>query len=147
MSAAEPLTVDLPAGITLHVYGRTRGWLARVYRDGSIARKLFSWGVHGGSDAALGAAVAWLTDEQAARSERARKRAPGYGYVRRTERSYRDASGELRRYDAFEAWVWGLDGRPNQTSYGVRVHGESGAEALCRQWLERQRRALGLSSE
>lgn len=147
MSAAEPLPSDLPAGITLHAYGRTRGWLARVYREGNARRRLFSWGVHGGVDEALEAALAWQQAELASLGPRPRKRTPGYGYVRRCVRSYRDGAGVLRYYDAFEAWVWGLDGKPNQTSYAVGVHGPEEAEALCHRWLERERRALGLAAE
>lgn len=143
MSAAQTLGFEgLPAGITLHEYGRTRGFLARAYSDGNCsARKLFSWGAHGGVDAALAAALAWL-EAQEPQGPRPRKRSAGYGYVRRTLRSYRDGQGELVRYPAFEVWVWGLDGRPRQTSYGIDAYGEAEAEALCHRWLERQRRAI-----
>jgi hypothetical protein len=139
------LPEELPPGITLQVYGRTRGFLARVYR-GRVLRKLFSWGAHGGVQAALEAAVAW----QRAQSDtwppepRERKRVPGYGYVQRGQRSYRDGSGALQRYEAFIAWFWDGEGRPNQTSYSIPEHGEAEAEARCYAWLDRQRAALGL---
>lgn len=147
---AEPellLPAELPPGITLHVYNRTRGFLARVYR-GKTLRKLFSWGAHGGVEAALAAAVLW----QRAQSEtwppepRERKRVPGYGYVTIGQRSYRDASKELQHYPAAIAWFWDAEGRPNQTSYSIDEHGAAEAERRCYAWLARQRATLRLES-
>lgn len=147
---AEPelvLPPELPPGITLHVYGRTRGFLARVYR-GKTLRKLFSWGAWGGVPEALEAAVSWQREQSETwpPEPRERKRVPGYGYVTRGQRSYRDAAGLLRHYPAFIAWFWDAEARPNQTSYSVLEHGEGEAERLCYAWLERQRQALRLES-
>jgi len=142
---AEPefvLPAELPPGITLHVYGRTRGFLARVYR-GTTLRKLFSWRAWGGVERALSAAVEWQRQQSDAWPPKERKRVPGYGYVQRGQRSYRDASGALQHYPAFIAWFWDAEGRPNQTSYSIDEHGTAEAESRCYAWLERQRAALG----
>jgi hypothetical protein len=147
----ELLPEELPRGITLHVYGRTRGFLARVYRteDGveRPARKLFSWGAYGGVTEALAAAVAWQSAQKKARPPivREQKRVPGYGYVTRGQRSYRDAEGQQRYYPAFIAWFWDADGKPNQTSYSILEHGEAEAERLCYAWLRRERQMLDLA--
>lgn len=143
---AEPelaLPAELPPGITLQVYGRTRGFLARVYR-GTTLRKLFSWRTYGGLDRALHAAVEWQREQREAWPPKERKRVPGYGYVQRGQRSYRDSAGVLQYYPAFIAWFWDGDGRPHQTSYSMLEHGEADAEARCYAWLERQRTALAL---
>lgn len=140
------LPAELPPGITLHVYGRTRGYLARVYR-GTTLRKLFSWGSWGGVAEALEAAVSWqrAQSESCPQEPRERKRVPGYGYVTRGQRSYRDAGGQLQHYPAFIAWFWGAGARPNQTSHSIDEHGEAEAERRCYAWLERQRSALAAS--
>lgn len=137
------LPEQLPAGITLHVYGRTRGFLARVYR-GKTLRKLFSWGAWGGVAEALAAAVAWQREQSDTwpPEPREKKRVAGYGYVQRGHRSYRDVSGQLRRYPAFIAWFWDSEERPNQTSYSIDEHGERQAKRLCEAWLDRQRQVL-----
>lgn len=139
-------TLVTPRGITRHEYGRARGWLVRVYRtkggEQKCARRLFSDGVYGGELPALHAAMAWQSEQQENVPPRVSKRPPGYGYVQRGCRSYRTASGELRSYDAFVAWFWDAEGRPNSTSYGVEAHGAEAAEARCRSWLERQRAEL-----
>lgn len=143
-SAPGLATAELPAGITVHAYGRTRGFLARVYSQGTCERKLFSWRAHGSVQAAFDAAVAWQTTQKAQHpAPREPRRVPGYGYVVRGQRSYRDAEGAQRHYPAFIAWLW--DGqRPHQTSYSVVEHGEAQAERLCYAWLERERASLGL---
>lgn len=139
--------LTIPRGVTRHEYGRARGWLVRVYRteQGSqkCARRLFSDGVYGGDLPALEAAVRWQSEQQENVPPRDKKRAPGHGYVQRGTRSYRTVSGELRSYDAFVAWFWDAEGRPNSTSYGIEANGAEQAEALCRDWLERERRELG----
>ena len=147
---AEPELVlpdELPPGITLHVYGRTRAFLARVYR-GQTLRKLFSWGTWGGVEGALEAALSWQREQSDSwPPQDRRKRVPGYGYVRRGRRSYRDAAGELQHYPAFIAWFWDANGRPNQTSYSIDEHGEANAEARCHAWLERERAAMVRAGE
>ena len=136
----------IPRGVTRHEYGRTSGWLVRVYRtvggEQKCARRLFSDGVYGGELQALDAAILWQSEQQGSLPPRERKRTPGYGYVTRGLRSYRTASGELRTYDAFVAWFWDGDGRLNSTSYGIEAHGETEAEARCNQWLARERAEL-----
>lgn len=147
----ELLPDELPRGINLHVYGRTRGFLARVYRTEEgverAARKLFSWGAHGGVTEALAAAIAWQSEQKKTwpPAVRERKRVPGYGYVTRGQRSYRDADGRLQHYPAFIAWFWDGECKPNQTSYSILEHGEGEAEQRCYDWLQRERRALGLA--
>lgn len=131
----------IPKGITRHAYDRTLGWLARVYRNGSCLRKLFSDGVYGGELAALDAATAWQTEQRRQWPPRS-KRTPGYGYVRRTRRHYRLSSGELRGYEAFEVWVWDAEGRPNSTSWSIETHGEAVARHRCEVWLEQARQEL-----
>ena len=129
----------LPAGITRHDYGRTRGFLARVYGDGRCRRRLFSYGQLGGELAAFEAATRWQAETR--RAPEARKQSGGYGYVQRGLRSYRTVSGEVRYYDAFIAWFWNDEGKPASTSFGVRAHGLDGASELAEGWLARMREA------
>lgn len=142
----------IPRGITRYDYGRTRGWLARVYRteerpggekQQSCARKLFSDGVHGSDAAALDAAIDWQQSQPPASREK--KRTAGYGYIRKATRRYRVPTGELTSYEAFEAWFWDADERPCSTSWSIDTHGEDVAYERCEEWLERMR--AGLASE
>lgn len=143
--------MNVPRGITRHEYGRSRGWLVRVYRteqgEQKCSRRLFSDGVYGSELEALGAAIAWHAEQQELVPQRERKRTGGYGYVQRGVRSYRTPTGELRSYDAFVANVWDDAGRLNSTSYGIDAHGAERAEALCHHWLERERAALRRPAE
>mgnify|MGYP001586542212 CR=1 FL=1 len=123
----------LPAGITRHDYGRTRGFLARVYCGGQCTRRLFSYDKLGGELAAFEAALRWRSEVP--RAPEGRKQSGGYGYVQRGLRSYRTATGELRYYDAFIAWFWDAEGKPSSTSYGVAAQGLSRASELCHEWL------------
>lgn len=134
----------IPRGITRHEYGRTSGWLVRVYRttggEQKCARRLFSDGVYGGELQALDAAIEWQLEQLESRPARERKRTAGYGYVYRGLRSYRTVAGELRTYEAFIACFWDAQDRVNSTSYGVEAHGEAEAERRAHDWLERERR-------
>lgn len=134
-----------PRGITRYEHSRSRGWLVRVYRQGKVvARQLFSDGPHGGIDEALLAACTWQLEQEQAFPvvERPKKRTPGYGYVQRVERSYRTQGGETRRYDAFAAYFWGLDGELRSTSWSIDQHGEELANELCEDWLAECRRSM-----
>lgn len=143
----------IPKGITRYEYGRTRGWLARVYwtqselsgdRLQKVARKLFSDGVYGGERESLAAAVHWQSEQRASCRPREKKRLPGYGYVQRTTRRYRTVTGELRSYEAFEAWFWDAEERPCSTSWSIDSHGETLAYSRCEAWLEQLRAELAL---
>ena len=130
-----------------YAYGRARGWLARVYRtvegERVVTRRLFSDGVHGGTEGAYHAAAAWVIAERESLPEtRASKRVAGYGYVRRALRKYTTASGEVRTYEAFEANVWDHEGRPSQTAWSIERHGEERAKAACDAWLAVKRAQL-----
>lgn len=142
---------DVPKGITRQDYGRTRGWLARVYRTVSgaqqCARRLFSDGVHGGEGPALEAAILWQGQQRGTWPPPSKKRTPGYGYVQRTTRSYRTPEGEMRSYDAFEAWFWDAEEKPRSTSWSIPSHGEEGARERCDEWLARCRDELGAESD
>jgi hypothetical protein len=138
--------VVIPKGITRQEYGRTRGWLVRVYRtlhgEQQCARRLFSDGVHGGEFEALDAAIEWQRLQRGTWPPPPKKRTAGYGYVQRTLRSYRTPAGELRTYDAFEAWFWDADERPRSTSWSIESPGEELAQARCDEWLARCRDEL-----
>lgn len=139
--------LTIPRGITRHEYGRTRGWLARVYRtvEGRqrCLSKLFSDGVYGGYLEALAAASHWQSEQNGAWPPASRvKRTPGYGYVQKAVRSYRSSSGELRSYEAMEVWFWDAEGRANSTSWSIEKHGEDEATSRCEAWLERSRAEL-----
>jgi hypothetical protein len=130
----------LPAGITRHDYGRTRGFLARVYVGGQCSRRLFSYDKLGGEIAALEAALCWQS--QTRQAPEARKQSGGYGYVQRGLRSYRTVSGEVRYYDAFIAWFWDEAGKAASTSFGIRAQGHDRARELCDRWLAGMQAAL-----
>lgn len=50
-------------GIVRFDYGRSHGWLARIMRGGSQRQRLFSDGVHGGSERSLAAAKRWRREQ------------------------------------------------------------------------------------
>lgn len=135
-------------GVSRYAYGRTKGWLARVYRtvgggEQQAVRRLFSDGVHGGYQAAYDAAEAWvIATRESAPEARPTKRVAGYGYVRRALRKYRTASGEVRVYEAFEANVWDHEGKPSSTAWSIERHGEERAKAACEAWLAVKRSSL-----
>jgi len=133
----------IPKGVSRFHYGRTRGWLARVYTTAEgerrCTRKLFSDGVHGGELEALDAAARWQEDARLGVPSREKVRVPGYGYVQETVRRYRTQGGELRSYRAFEAWFWDAEERPCSTSWSIETHGAELARRRCEEWLARAR--------
>lgn len=140
-----PAGLRLPAGVTCHEYGRTRGYLVRLPagEGAKEVRRLFSYGVHGGKEGALAAALAFRQGARPMEAPaRASKRVPGYGYVRRTVRRYSLPSGERRQYEAFVAVCWDENGRMQSTNWSVDAHGEGRAQAECERWLERQQAAV-----
>jgi hypothetical protein len=133
----------LPRGITRYHHRRTRGFLARVYREKTL-RKLFSYAVYGGEVEALAAACAWQTEQHETWPPvpRARKRTPGYGYIQRATRTYRTAAGELRSYEAAIAYFWDAGLALRSTSWSIEAHGEALAIELCEDWLAECRLAM-----
>lgn len=145
---AEPALAELvlPRGITRYHHCRTRGFLARVYRQKTL-RKLFSYAVYGGEAEALAAACAWQSEQNEAWPPvpRGRKRTPGYGYVQRATRSYKTASGEFRSYEAAVAYFWDAELALRSTSWSIDTHGQELAMELCEDWLAECRRELAQS--
>lgn len=118
---------------------RTHGWLVTIQRRGTIFRRQFSDGVHGGKARALAAAKAYRDEVVArhpplTRSEHAeiRKKSNKSGIVgvcRYCASETGRKSGGEKRWFWVASWVL-PDGRAKRVKFSVKKYGEEGAFKL-----------------
>lgn len=115
---------------------RTHGWLVTLQRRGTIHRRQFSDGVHGGKAKALAAAKAFreeilarhppLSRREHAEIRKKNNKSGVVGVCRYCASETRDRPARERRWFWVASWVL-PDGRAKRVKFSVNKYGEEGA--------------------